>query len=155
MWRQQKHELGKIFIFILYKKIFLCWFYKVIIYFKFENLLAWQLKIFDVSPSGPGVLHPSPLTVFPSSHVSDPNRSPSPGPDQILVQKWTTLVTKSLCFWAISMRLFQLERSTFGPDRFWPKDRKTASIKRETKRLSKRRVQIREHLIYYLQTLLI
>ena len=103
--------------------------------------------LFDVSPSGPGVLHPSPLTVFPSSHASDPNRSPSPGPDQILVQKWTTLVTKSLCFLAISMRLFQLERSTFGPDRFWPKDHKTASIKRETKRPSKRRGQIREHLI--------
>ena len=46
------------------------------------------------------------IVLFPSFHCSDPTRSPSPRPDQILVQKWTTLVQKSICFLALSTCFF-------------------------------------------------
>ena len=46
-----------------------------------------HIELFDVSPSDPGVLHPSLLLVFPSSQASDPNLYLSPRPDQILIQK--------------------------------------------------------------------
>ena len=74
------------------------------------------------------------IVLLPSFHCSDPTRSPSPRPDQILVQKWTTLVQKSICFLALSTCFFLPERPTFGPGRFWFKGLNTASIKRETKR---------------------
>ena len=43
--------------------------------------------LFDISPSDPGVVHTSFGVVLLSSQASDPNLYPSPGPDQILVQK--------------------------------------------------------------------
>ena len=77
--------------------------------------------ISDVYPFGHQLLPPSPLVVFPSSYCSDPTRSPSHRPDQILVQKWFSLETNRLCFLAISMFFFASEGITFGSDQFWSK----------------------------------
>ena len=87
----------------------------------------FYFSIFDVSPSDPGTLHPSSFTVFPSSQTSVSALRPSPRHDQILVQKLVCLLQKKLMLLTISMFFFSyffslslsLERSTFGPYRFW------------------------------------
>ena len=65
-----------------------------------------DFNVFDVSPSDPGVKHPSFGVVLLSSQVSDPNLYLSPGPDQIWSKSELLCFQKAYDFLAISMCLF-------------------------------------------------